>query len=342
MKNRRYDSISGLRSFSAIGIVLMHVLTNGNYRVSGILFDRLIPSFTDLVFLFMMISSFSMCCGYYDKIMNCKITPVEFYSKRLRKVWPFFALLTVMDLVISPSMEAVYEGFANLTLCFGLLPNANISVIGVGWTLGMIFVFYMLFPFFCYLISDKKRAWFSFCIALVFHYLCNVYFFDAAHVAEGYTYRSNIVYCAVYFLAGGLVFLYRTELGSIARKYGWCVLICLAALVIMALFRGHSTPAMLAMYSLALVYTIGRETDEGLLNNKLTRFLSDISLEIYLCHMVMYRILEKLLCDAVFQGGALHYFFVCMLTILGAVLISVCVRWSIAKVEQLCKIQTRT
>ena len=69
----RYDAIDGLRAYSAIGIVLMHVLANGNYSVSGFVFDRLIPSFTDLTFLFMVVSGFAMCRGYYDKIINGKI-----------------------------------------------------------------------------------------------------------------------------------------------------------------------------------------------------------------------------------------------------------------------------
>lgn len=46
-----------------------------------------------------------------------------------------------------------------MTLCQGLLPNMRIEVIGVSWTLAVIFVFYMLFPFFCFLIGNKKRAW---------------------------------------------------------------------------------------------------------------------------------------------------------------------------------------
>ena len=59
---------------------------------------------------------------------------------------------------MSHSIEALYEGFADLTLMFGFLPNAgNISVIGVGWFLGLIFVFYICFPFYCVLIQNKRE-----------------------------------------------------------------------------------------------------------------------------------------------------------------------------------------
>lgn len=54
----------------------------------------------------------------------------------------------------------------------------RIEVIGVSWTLAVIFVFYLLFPFFCFLIGNKKRAWGVAVAALVFNLLCGTYFFD--------------------------------------------------------------------------------------------------------------------------------------------------------------------
>lgn len=155
----RYEGIDGLKAYAIIGIALMHVLANGEYRMGGFVFERFIPSFTNLVFLFMMVSGFGMCCGYYQKIIDQKISVEDFYKKRYIKIWPYFALLCALDFMMSPSKESVFEVFANLTLCQGLLPNAKISVIGVSWTLAVIFVFYMLFPFFCFLIGNKKRAW---------------------------------------------------------------------------------------------------------------------------------------------------------------------------------------
>ena len=64
-KADRYEGIDGLKAYAIIGIALMHVLANGEYGIGGFVFERLIPSFTNLVFLFMMVSGFGMCCGYY-------------------------------------------------------------------------------------------------------------------------------------------------------------------------------------------------------------------------------------------------------------------------------------
>ena len=80
-KADRYEGIDGLKAYAIIGIALMHVLANGEYGIGGFVFERLIPSFTNLVFLFMMVSGFGMCCGYYQKIIDQKISVEDFYKK---------------------------------------------------------------------------------------------------------------------------------------------------------------------------------------------------------------------------------------------------------------------
>ena len=62
-----YGSINGLRTAACIGIVMMHVASNSNYSLDGFLSESVIPSFTNFVFLFMAVSAFGMCCGYYEK-----------------------------------------------------------------------------------------------------------------------------------------------------------------------------------------------------------------------------------------------------------------------------------
>ena len=260
-KADRYEGIDGLKAYAIIGIALMHVLANGEYRIGGFVFERLIPSFTNLVFLFMMVSGFGMCCGYYQKIVDQKISVEDFYKKRYIKIWPYFALLCALDFVISPSKESLFEVIANLTLCQGLLPNAKISVIGVSWTLAVIFVFYMLFPFFCFLIGNKKRAWGVAVVALVFNLLCGTYFFDGNHIVDafsvGFTPRLNIVYDAIYFIAGGSIFLYREELAEFAAKYKVIAGAVLLIATVAYFALGGSTLTMLFFCVAALVYTLG-------------------------------------------------------------------------------------
>lgn len=330
-KADRYEGIDGLKAYAIIGIALMHVLANGEYRIGGFVFERLIPSFTNLVFLFMMVSGFGMCCGYYQKIVDQKISVEDFYKKRYIKIWPYFALLCALDFVISPSKESLFEVIANLTLCQGLLPNAKISVIGVSWTLAVIFVFYMLFPFFCFLIGNKKRAWRVAVVALVFNWLCANYFKAG---------RTNIVYDAIYFIVGGLIFLYRKELAEFASKHKVIAGAILLIATVAYFALGGNTLTMLFFCVAALVYTLGCKRG-GVLVNPVAKFLGGICFEIYLCHMVIYRVLEKLHLVHLFENGLLAYIFTAVAVICGSVVFSVCAKSFLNKVETFLKERVR-
>lgn len=329
-----YGALDGLRAYAAIGIVLMHVLANGQYAQNGFVFERLIPSFTNLVFLFMVISGFAMSCGYYDRLIGKQISLEQFYRKRYAKVWPFFALLCVVDVAVSPSVASLYELFANVTLCFGLLPDPNMTVIGVGWFLGVVFTFYLLFPFFCFLLANKRRAWFAFAVALLFNALCARYFFDSAHVLEHFRARTSIVYCAAFFLAGGLIFLYREPLQKWVCRFRWPVLLLCALGALAYYLVGSRVPVMLILFSLLVIYAMGAQ-HTGLLQNPFTRLVSGISMEVYLCHMVIYRVMEKLNLLHVFQSDIASYAFAAACTLGGAVVFAVAVRWLFAKAQAL-------
>lgn len=333
-KKNRYDALDGLRTYAILGIVLMHVLSNGGYQIDGFVFQKLIPACTNLVFLFMMVSGFGMCCGYFDKIVNQKISVEEFYSKRYLKIWPFFALICLLDFVMSPSLTALYEIFANLTLCFGLLPNAQITVIGVGWTLGVIFVFYMLFPFFCYLLNNKGRAWKVFGIALIFNILCEVYFFDSNHMLEGFSInsRTNIVYSAVYFIVGGLIFLYRDAVADFVKKYKLIIWFMCIGATVGYFVAGTCTITILLLSALLLIYALG-VTKRGVLVNPFTKFISSISFEIYLCHMVFYRLLDKIHFNHIVKNDLVDYLLTTTGAVVATVIFSVCVKWILNKIH---------
>lgn len=95
-----------------------------------------------------------MCCGYYEKIKNGRISANDFYTKRYKRIWPYFALLCLIGLAFDRTIVGVWQTFSDLTLCFNLLPNPDIKIIGVGRFIGLIFLFYIMFPFFVYLIDN--------------------------------------------------------------------------------------------------------------------------------------------------------------------------------------------
>ena len=328
MQREKYDNLNGLRTYAAIGIILMHVLTNGKYQLQGYLFDRIIPSFTDFVYLFMVISGFAMCCGYLEKMKNCQISLEEFYKKRYAKILPFFATLIILDILISPSVNSIYEAFTSLTLCFGLLPNANHTVIGVSWTLGVIFVFYLLFPFFSFLMANRKRAWFTFVVSIAYNFVCKNYYFNEEHMLSDYIDRTGFVFCAVYFVSGAIVYLYRKEIEN-SNCLIWLGISCLMIIVY------YNIPSTLVNvgFSVALLgYAISKKKSR-ILNNRFTKFISQISMEVYLCHMVIYRLLEKGNWIHIFQNHFLSYVTTSLMTVIGAIIFSFLLNLGISKLK---------
>ena len=243
MEKRHYGAIDGLRMIAAFGIVMMHIRANSNYEITGYVYNTIIPSFTNFVFLFMTVSAFGMCCGYYDKILKGRVDFTEFYGKRFKKILPFFGTLVLLDIIMSPSVASLYEGFADLTLVFNFLQR-TISVIGVGWFLGLVFVFYLIFPFFCVLIENKRRAWMAFAVSLIYNFVCANYFEVG---------RSNILYSACFFLAGGLIYLYREEIEKLNQ---WIALGIVGCMVALYYIVGGNAMMCLLVSSILLIYAI--------------------------------------------------------------------------------------
>ena len=85
----------------------------------------------------------------------------------------------------------------------------------------------------------------------------------------------------------------------------------------------------------AMVYTLGCKG--GVLVNPVAKFLGGICFEIYLCHMVIYRVLEKLHLVHLFGNGLLAYIFTAVAVICGSVVFSVCAKWFLNKFKSIVK-----
>ena len=320
MEKRHYGAIDGLRMIAAVGIVMMHIRANSNYEITGYVYNTIIPAFTNFVFLFMTVSAFGMCCGYYDKILKGTVDFTEFYGKRFKKILPFFGTIVLLDIIMSPSVASLYEGFADLTLLFGFLQK-SISVIGVGWFLGLVFVFYLIFPFFCVLIENKRRAWIAFAVSLLYNFVCANYFEIG---------RTNILYSACFFLAGGLIYLYREEIAKLNQWIALGVTGC--AVVLYYLIGGNAMMCLLVSCTL-LIYAIIKRG--GVLENEVTKFFSGISMEIYLSHMVILRVVEKLKLNRILGNGWLQYVVTSVLVIAGATVFAVVMQKIISKAMEI-------
>ncbi len=87
IKNNKIESLDGLRTISCLGIILMHMRANNHYKIDGLLYNGIIPSFTDLVNIFMILSAFGLCCGYYKKVQDGTINWTNFSPKDILKFY---------------------------------------------------------------------------------------------------------------------------------------------------------------------------------------------------------------------------------------------------------------
>lgn len=340
---KHYNSIDGLRALSCLGIIAMHILVNTKYQLSGnFIRDQFIPSFTWLVYLFIMISGFGMCAGYLTKFQNNTVDLETFYKRRYKKILPYFGFLILIALVTEHSMDSVYEASVELTMLHGLLPNNAVSVIGVCWTLGVIFLFYLLFPAFSVLMKNKKRAWAALAVSLWLNYVCEQHFFSSYFVTESFVPRHSFIYCIPLFIGGGLIYLYRDTIQKICKKFRWGVLaVCVAATILWYIIPSKVNTIVffiksLVIFMLWLSYAVGSESK--FLSCKPMKYLSGISMEMYLAQMIIFRLIEKLHLLYVFgssgTGGWISFAFTFILTVAVLIIFIQCYKLAVKWIEK--------
>ena len=313
---KKYYGIDWIRAVACIGIMMMHVLANNTYEISGFVYNSLIPSFTDFVYLFMAVSAFGMCHGYFNKVMSGEVNWTTFYKKRYSKTLPFFLLLIVIDLVLNWSINSLCEAITEVTMLHGLVPY-SFSVVGVGWFLGTVFVFYLVFPFFCVLIESKFRAWCAFAVSIALNYICSVYFGVS---------RINFIYSLCFFLGGGLVFLYKETLEKI-KWYFYLPVITLSGALYF--FIGANTLTRLLVTMALLSFTISINCRKV----RVISLISNISMEFYLSHMFVFRVIEKLHLNTLCGNGWLQFLVTVFLVFVGTMAFSLCFQTLINKTQ---------
>ena len=275
-------------------IVLVHVAINGNYQIDNFVFNAIVKNLSVFVELFFIISGFGMCCGYYEKIKNKEIDLSTFYKRRVVKIWPYFALLIILDLVASGfSKKNLIEAFLDGTLLTGFLPNNHIQIAGIGWFLGVVFAFYLLFPFFVFLIWNKLRAWISLAIFIAIKILGQSYLTFDGKVSMGFF--LNWFYL---FIIGGLIYLYKEDLVKIfnKREYILAILfILISAGEIIVYQKGYPSIAshiVVVSFIVLIIYCLVERIP--IFGNKVFVFIGGLCLQIYLFHVIVFRAIDKI------------------------------------------------
>lgn len=129
--------------------------------------------------------------------------------------------------------------------------------------------------------------------------------------------RENIVYSLPFFIAGGLIYLYRDKV----KKWHIYLPLTILSIFVYYLMGGNAYTCLLVSITfLLLAISIGGRY------SKIVSFISGISMEIYLSHMVVFRLVEKMGLNILFGNGWLQYFITVILVLVGAACFSVIVK----------------
>ena len=334
MKN--FKSITGLKGIAILLIVLVHTMANGNFSIENQTVYHGINKMSVVIELCFMLSAFGMCCGYYNKIKNGEIDLNKFYSRRYKKILPFFAIIILAEVVVSgASSQVLKEAFLDLTLLFSFLPKGNIEVVGIGWTLGVIFAFYILFPFFVFLLWNKKRAWFTLICAEIIKVTCGYFFLN-----DGEIVNVNFMLWSTYFIIGGIIFLYKDLIiKNISRPR--FLLLGIASLGIgfdiFNLYQWNNLRLdellMIVVFVVIIAYAITGKS--FLLDNKVSQIIGKHCLEIYLSHMMVFRVIEKMPIKSFMGNGYLALSCTYILTCIATIAFSICASSIISKIGKM-------
>ena len=83
----------------------------------------------------------------------------------------------------------------------------------------------------------------------------------------------------------------------------------------------------LIVFAVWLIYAIGSK--DIVLNNRVVKYLSGISMEIYLCHMMFFRVASMLHLDKFIRNNDMLYVATCIATLIGAICFSHVVKYNV-------------
>ncbi len=140
--------------------------------------------------------------------------------------------------------------------------------------------------------------------------------------------RYNIIYSAPFFVSGGMIYLYRKGIKAFVERY-WAVMLAVCVALNVAIFvfpiEGSFILPNLVVFSAWLIYGIGAQ--DVVLNNRVVKYLSGISMEIYLCHMMFFRVASMLHMERFVPQQDVLYVLTCIATLAGAVCFSHVVKY---------------
>jgi exopolysaccharide production protein ExoZ len=166
-KNRLHN-LDYLRGMAATGIMLYHFLLWSAHSFNAGAFMGRIGVYG--VSIFYVLSGLTLYYVYYDKLSFDKTGLMDFYIKRVFRIFPLLWLVIFLTIGLTKIHFDAGTLFLNLTGLFGIFQWDKYLGTGV-WSIGNEVVFYLFFPLFVYLARERRDYFYVAAALILFVYL---------------------------------------------------------------------------------------------------------------------------------------------------------------------------
>jgi peptidoglycan/LPS O-acetylase OafA/YrhL len=151
----RLKVIDSLRGIAILGVVSVH--TSQFFTTGTKTGDNLISSGRFGVQLFFLLSAFSLALSW-NRSENKQSKIKFFYLKRVQKIVPLFFISALYYFFVSGNSTLSLQYFILLiSFAFIFVPEMIVNIIPGSWSIGIEFLFYLIFPFVMLKIRNRKN-----------------------------------------------------------------------------------------------------------------------------------------------------------------------------------------
>lgn len=285
------DGFDVLRGVCAFAVAVYHTLAWSNYA-----------HFNGWgqygVYIFFVLSGASMYVAYSAKFA-AGYPADKFIAMRFIRLMPLYALVVLLNLALAIhgyglTGAEVSRAFLNVFFLFGLGNPASTSNVVGGWSLGIEFIFYLMFPVILAFMKGRGAR-----VTLLITFVCQQLFVNltlSGHsLTDAWNQYTHFLSFAFYFVAGCFIGRLTVERRLLGCAVSIAVLIIsltpLALINTTSILTGPlgvmlSLCAVMAVFGSAGVRLNGRAS-------RVARYLGDLSYGTYLLHPFVYASLKK-------------------------------------------------
>jgi peptidoglycan/LPS O-acetylase OafA/YrhL len=308
-KSTKLDYVNAIRGIAILLVITLHV---SRAAIKGLpdWFTYMCAKGSYGVQLFFVASAFTLFISYNNRLKKeGDHANRNFFIRRFFRISPMYYLAAIAYSIIFyflPNYNdgkplAIWKVLANIFYVNEFIPGTINYVPPGGWSVGVEMVFYCCLPFLYLRVKSFKGAltWFialtlgSFILKLAIRYALIHLSMNYQNPESWFLYFWFPNQCPVFFL--GIILFFAIQQYKVENKAKACVAFLLSTLLLLIIsyFMPVIDPyfilpehIIVAMFFAINVFLLAQQ-NMVLFNNKITRFLGEISFSLYLVHFIV-------------------------------------------------------